>query len=296
MRRDDLNDLVAFLAVADERSFTRAAVRPEMSPSALSHAMKGLERRLGLRLLARTTRSVAPTEAGERLLGTLRPAFDDIGAGLTAIGEPRDKPAGTVRVAASKHSATTTLAGPTGLFPRVPRGPRRGDGRRRGDRPRGGPVRRRAPDRRAGGGDMVPVRVGPDLRLAVVGSPGFFAERAAPSRPQDLADLPCIGYRMAPEDGLCLWAFVEDGRTFRVKVAGRLVLNDVELLMSAALAGQRIAHFDEDMVADHVAAGRLVRVLADWCPPFSGYYLYHPSRRQPPPALVAALRCRATAR
>ena len=292
MRRDDLSDLAAFLAVADERSFTRAAAKLDMSPSALSHAMKGLERRLGLRLLARTTRSVAPTEAGERLLGALRPAFDDIGAGLSALGELRDKPAGTVRVAACKHSAATIL------WPVLP------------DFLRAYPEVRvevtvvdAVVDLVAGrfdagiqlgervARDMTSVRVGPDLRQAVVASPAYIAAHPAPARPQDLAALPCVGYRVAADAGLCQWDFVDpaDGRSFRVKVDGRLVLNDVELLMAAALAGQGIAHFYEDMVAEHVAAGRLVRVLADYCPPFPGYYLYHPSRRQAPPALAALI-------
>lgn len=290
MRRDELNDLAAFLAVADERSFTRAAAKLDMSPSALSHAMKGLEKRLGLRLLARTTRSVAPTEAGERLLGTLRPAFEEIGAGLASIGELRDKPAGTVRVAACKHSATTilwpVLPGFLREYPEVRAevtvvdaatdivAERYDAGIEIGER-----VAR----------DMTSIRVGPDLRQAVVAAPEYFTKHPTPARPQDLAALPCIGYRMAPDGGLCPWEFVEDGRTFRVKVAGRLVLNDVELLMAAALAGQGIAHFYEDMVADHLAAGRLVRVLDEWCPPFPGYYLYHPSRRQTPPALAALI-------
>ena len=296
MKRDELNDLSAFVVVADERSFTRAAAKLEMSPSAVSHAMKALEKRLGLRLLARTTRSVAPTEAGERLLRALRPAFEEIGAELTALGELRDKPAGTVRVAACKHSASTilwpVLPGFLHEYPEV----------RVEVIVHDAPVDLVANRFDAGiqigervSRDMVSVRVGPDLRQAVVASPAYFAEYPPPARPQDLAALPCIGYRMAADDGLCPWEFVEVGRTFRVKVAGRLVLNDVELLMAAALAGQGITVFYEDMVADHLATGRLVRVLADWCPHFPGYYLYHPSRRQTPPALaalIAALRAR----
>ncbi len=298
MKRDEWNDLAAFVVVAAEMSFTRAAAKLEVSPSALSHAMKGLEGRLGLRLLARTTRSVTTTEAGERLLKTLRPAFEEIDAELRALGELRDKPAGTVRIAACKHSATTVIWPVLPAFLRdypevrvelavvdaaVDLVANRFDaGIRLGE---------------AVARDMVSVRVGPDLRQAIVGSPAYFAEHPKPGRPQDLAALPCINYRMAPDADLCLWDFVAEARSFRVRVDGRLVLNDVDLSMAAALAGQGLAHFYEDMVADHLAAGRLVRVLDEFCPPFPGYYLYHPSRRQVPPALaalIAALRARPT--
>ena len=298
MKRDEYNDLAAFVVVADEMSFTKAAAKLEMSPSALSHAMKGLERRLGLRLLTRTTRSVATTEAGDRLLRALRPAFAEVDAELTALGELRDRPAGTVRLAACKHSAATVV------WPILPDFLRQYPDVRVElvvvDKPTDIVAERFDAGLQIGEAiarDMVAVRVGPDLRQAIVATPGYFAEHPRPTRPQDVASLPCINYRMAPDAGLCLWDFEEDGRTVRVRVDGRLVLNDVELYLAATLAGQGLAHFYEDMVADHLAAGRLVRVLDDFCPPFPGYYLYHPSRRQVPPALaalIAALRARAS--
>lgn len=290
MRRDDLNDLAAFMAVADATSFTRAAAKLGMSPSALSHAMRALESRLGVRLLARTTRSVRATDAGERLLRTLRPAFEEIGAGLTTLGGLRDKPAGTVRLTTFKHAVTSVV------WPVLPRFLEAHPdirvevtvddgltdivaGRYDAGIRWGGRVAK----------DMVAVRVGPDVRAAVVGSPAYFAGRPAPDTPGGLAGHRCINYRLATAGRLYPWGFEEDGRPFQVKVDGPLVFNDGDLILAAALAGQGIAYLYEDQTAGHVAGGRLVRILEEWCPAFPGYYLYYPSRRQMPPALAALI-------
>lgn len=282
------------MAVADARSFTRAASRLGLSPSALSHAMKALEARLGVRLLARTTRSVRATEAGEKLLEALRPALEGIATGLAALGGPGGAPSGTVRVSAPRHAAQTVL------LPALP-----------GFRTACPAVRvevaveegltdivasRYDAGIRFGGGvarDMVAVQVGPDVQTVVVGSPGHFAAHPAPGTPADLAGHPCINYRLATAGGLWPWEFTKDGRTFQVRVDGPLVLNDNGLMLAAALAGGGLAYLFEDEVTGHVAAGRLVRVLERWCPRFPGYKIYYPSRRQVPQALaalVAALR------
>ena len=291
MKRDEWNDLSAFVVVADERSFTRAAAKLAMSPSALSHAMKALESRLGFRLLTRTTRSVAPTEAGERLLHTLRPAFEQIRSELAALGEFRDTPAGLVRLTACTHSATSVV------WPVLPSLLKRYPQIRveiaivddvsdieAGKYDAGIQLGERVAK------DMIAVRVGPDLRSVVVGSPDYFATHPVPTRPQDLATQDCIGYRLAASGGICPWEFVDpEGRSFKVKVDGSLILNDLDLMLTATLAGVGISHFFDDIVADHIADGRLIRVLDEWCPSFPGYYLYHPSRRQTPPALVALI-------
>lgn len=290
MKRDDLNNLAAFVVVADEMSFTRAASKLGMSPSALSHAMRVLEDRLGLQLLARTTRRVSTTEAGDRLLKTLRPAFEDISAELTALGELRDKPAGTVRITTFKHAATSVLLpilpdflaahldihleitideGLTDIIEsRYDAGIRFGEKVAK---------------------DMVAVRVSPDVRAAVVGSPTYFADHPLPNTPQDLAEHRCINYRFATSGGLYLWEFEEAGRSFQVRVEGSLVFNDSDLVLAAALTGQGLAYLFEDQITALVAEGRLIRVLAKWCSPSPGYYLYHPNRRQTPPALAALI-------
>ncbi len=295
MRRDDLNDLSAFLMVADEASFTRAATRLGMSASALSHAMKGLEARLGVRLLARTTRSVAPTEAGERLLRTLRPALTDIGAELTALAGLRDKPAGTVRITAPRHAARTVLSpmlpGFLASYPdirvevTVDEGltdiveSRFDAGLRFGEKV----------DR-----DMIAVLVGPPIRSTVVGAPSYLDDQP-PMTPRDLAAHRCINYRLVTSGALYAWEFEDNGRPFQVKVDGPLVFNTDEMILDAVLAGQGLAMLFDDMVAAHVAAGRLRRVLEAWCWTAPGYYLYFTSRRQTPPplaALVETLRSR----
>jgi DNA-binding transcriptional LysR family regulator len=294
MARADLNDLQAFLAVARERSFTRAASGLGVSQSALSQTVRGLEERLGLRLLTRTTRSVAPTEAGEHLLRTLGPALDEIDATLAALGGMREKPSGTIRITTGEHAAETILWPTlTKLLPDYPDvkvevfidygltdivAGRYDAGIRFGEQ-----VEK----------DMVAVRIGPDVRMAVVGAPAYFAGRLRPKVPQDLTGQVCINLRLPTLGGLYAWEFEKNGRALEVRVDGQLVFNGLGLLLKAALDGFGLAYLPDDLVQAHLAAGRLVRVLGDWCPPFSGYHLYYPSRRQPTPAfalLVGALR------
>jgi DNA-binding transcriptional LysR family regulator len=300
MPRANLNDVLAFLAVAKERSFTRAAAKLGVSQSALSHTIRGLEARLGLRLLARTTRSVAPTEAGERLLGALGPRFDEIEAELAGLSELRDKPAGTIRITSGEHAAEAILwPALAKLLPRYPDikvelnvdygltdivAERYDAGVRLGEQ-----VAK----------DMIAVRIGPDFRMAVVGSPSYFATRPMPEHPRDLTAHDCINIRLPTYGSIYAWEFEKRGRALKVHVEGQLVFNNIALRVNAALAGSGLAYLAEDEVQAHVAEGRLVRVLADWCPPFSGYHLYYPSRRQAAPAfalLVEALRYRGSSR
>jgi DNA-binding transcriptional LysR family regulator len=296
MPRENFNDLLAFLAVARELSFTRAAARLGVSPSALSHTIRGLEERLGLRLLTRTTRSVAPTEAGERLLRSLGPRFDEIETELAALSELREKPAGNIRITTGEHAATTILWPVLAtLLPRYPDikadivvdyglvdivAEHYDAGIRLGEQ-----VAK----------DMVAVRIGPDMRMAVVGAPSYFARRPQPKRPQDLMAHDCVNLRLPTYGGLYAWEFEKRGRELKVRVEGQLMFNNLALRLNAALAGLGLAFLPEDQVQTYLADGRLIRVLADWCPLFSGYHLYYPSRRQHTPAfalLVDALRCR----
>jgi DNA-binding transcriptional LysR family regulator len=291
-----LNDLIAFVAVAREQSFTRAAAHLGLSQSALSHTIRGLEARLGIRLLARTTRSVATTEAGERLLRVLGPRFDEIDAELAALGELRDKPAGTIRITTSEHAAETTLLPALAKF--LPDNPdihvetvvdfgltdivaeRFDAGIRLGEQ-----VAK----------DMIAVRIGPELRMAAVASPSYFAKRARPKTPQDLTAHACINLRLPTYGGLYAWEFEKNGRQLNVRVEGQLVFNSPGPVLAAALGGFGIAYLPEDMVRAGMAEKKLVRILGDWCPPFPGYHLYYPSRRQPTPAfalLIDALRYR----
>jgi DNA-binding transcriptional LysR family regulator len=290
MKRDELNDLAAFVVVADEMSFTRAASKLGMSPSALSHAMKALEDRLGLRLLARTTRRVRATEAGERLLKTLRPAFEDINAELIALGEMRDKPAGTIRITTFKHAATSVLCpvlpGFLAAYPDIRVEITIDDGltdiiESRYD------AGIRFGEKVAK--DMVAIRVGNPVRTSVVGSPAYFANYPIPNTPHDLAGHNCINYRFATSGGLYSWEFEEDRRPFQVKVDGSVVFNDGDLILAAVLAGLGLGYLYEDQITDFVAEGRLIQVLGQWCPTSPGYYLYHPNRRQTPSALVALI-------
>jgi DNA-binding transcriptional LysR family regulator len=296
MRREELVDLNAFLTVAEERSFTRAAAKLGTSQSSLSHTIRRLEAKLGVRLLTRTTRSVALTEAGERLLGTLRPALDSIGAQLTSISELRDKPAGTIRITTSEHAATTVLW-PTleKLLPEYPDihvelsidsgltdivTERFDAGVRLGE---------------ALAKDMIAVRIGPDLRMAVVGSPAYFESRSNPRTPHDLAEHQCINLRFLSGGGLYTWELEKNGREVRVRVEGQLVFNNVNMIVRAAVDGFGLGFVMEDHVQEYLASGRLVRVLGDWCPSFPGYHLYYTSRREPSAAfslLVEALRYR----
>ncbi len=297
MPRMDLNDLVAFLAVARERSFTRAAAQLGVSQSALSQTLRGLETRLGLRLLTRTTRSVAPTEAGERLLRAAGPRLDEIDAELAALGDLRDRPAGTIRITAHDHALQTVLWPALGrLLPEYPEvkvevavsagltdivTERFDAGIRTGEM-----VAK----------DMVAVRIGPDMRSAVVGAPAYVAGRGRPKTPQDLTGHACINLRLPTRGGLYAWEFEKAGREVQVRVEGQLTFNESAPMLDAALAGFGLAYLPEDSVQGHLDQGRLVRVLTDWCPPYPGYHLYYPSRRQPTPAfslLVDALRYRA---
>ena len=296
MPRDNLNELTAFLAVAREESFTKAAAKLGVSQSALSHTVRALEERLGLRLLTRTTRSVSPTEAGERLLNTVGPRLDEIETELTALSALREKPAGTIRITAGEHAADAILwPAIARLLPDYPDikieiivdygltdivAERYDAGVRLGEQ-----VAR----------DMIAVRIGPDMRMAVVGSPAYFARRPKPRAPQDLTTHNCINLRLPTYGGLYAWEFEKAGRELKVRVEGQLVFNTAALRMNAVLAGLGLAYLPEDQVTTCLADGRLVRVLADWCAPFPGYHLYYPSRRQATPAfslVVDALRYR----
>jgi DNA-binding transcriptional LysR family regulator len=296
MQRGNLDDLLAFLAVGRERSFTRAAAKLGMSQSSLSHTIRELEARLGVRLLTRTTRSVAPTQAGERLLQTLGPRFEEIDAELAALRELRDKPTGTIRITATEYAVDTLLWPKLAKFlakypditveisidsaltdivaQRFDAGVRSGEQVAK---------------------DMIAVRIGPDTSMAVVGSPSYFRKQPEPKRPQDLIGHSCINLRLPTQGGLYAWEFEKGARELKVRVEGQLVFNSTYQMLNAALAGFGLAYVPADLAQPHLAKGRLKRVLKDWCPPFSGYHLYYPSRRQPAPAfvlLVDALRHR----
>ena len=297
MRRENLNDLVAFLAVARERSFTKAAAKLQVSQSALSYTIRTLEERLGLRLLTRTTRSVSLTEAGDRLLGSIGPRIDEIESEISSLSGLRGKPAGTVRITTVEHAAETIL-GPAmakvmraypdvhveiindyGVIDIVTQ--RYDAGVRLGEQV----------DK-----DMIAVRIGPDFRIAVVGAPSYFKGRRQPRTPQELTQHACINLRLPTHGGFYIWEFRKGGRELKVRVQGRAVFNAVSMMRHAALEGLGLAYLPEDMVEPAIQKGRLVRVLADWCPPRPGYHLYYPSRRQPSPAfalVVDALRHRA---
>ncbi|HLQ13034.1 MAG TPA: LysR family transcriptional regulator [Steroidobacteraceae bacterium] len=296
MARESINDLRAFIAVARERSFTRAAAQLGVSQSALSHTVRGLEERLGLRLLTRTTRSVAPTEAGERLLGTVGPRLEEIETELAALSELREKPAGTIRITAAEHAANTVLwPRLRNLLPEYPEvrveinvhygladivAERFDAGVRLGEQ-----VAR----------DMVAARIGPDFSMAVVGTPSYFSKRPRPRKPQDLIGHDCINLRLPTYGGLYVWEFERNRRELNLRVEGQCVFNNTTMRLDAALAGLGLAYLPEDLVQNHIADGRLLRVLEDWCPPFPGYHLYYQSRRQASPAfalLIEALRYR----
>lgn len=296
MIRENLADLQAFVAVAQARSFTRAAAQMGLSRSALSHAMTSLEGRLGIRLLTRTTRSVSVTEAGARLLAVLRPRFDDIATELSSLSAMRDKPAGTVRITAHDHAIQTVL------WPRL------------------APLLREYPDvnieicaehgltdiaaQRFDAGvrsgdmldrDMVAVRIGPDLTMAITGSPDYLVGREPPTSPRDLTDHRCINLRLSTQGGLYAWEFEKEGQTTQVRVTGQVTFNNAMFMLDAALQGLGLCCMPLDLVQPHIDAGRLVPVLRDWWATFPGYHLYFPSRRQMSPALtlvVDALRYR----
>ena len=297
MARDELEDLTAFVAVAQERSFTRAAAKLGVSPSALSHAMRTLETRLGLLLLSRTTRSVAPTEAGARLLQTLAPRLEEIAGELAALRELRDEPAGTIRI------TTTDYAADAILWPRLAGVLR--------DYPalrielsiayglvdivaEGFDIGVRGGDQVAK--DMIAVRIAPDARFAIVGAPAYLATRPAPTRPQDLLQHNCINLRLPTRGGLYAWELKKGRRAMQVRVEGQVVVNSTYQKLRAALDGAGLAFIPADLAAPHVAAGKLRWVLEDWSPTFPGLHIFYPSRREHSRALavvVEALRHRA---
>ena len=296
MLRENLNDLLAFVAVGRERSFTKAAAKLGVSQSALSHTVRELEARLGVRLLTRTTRSVSPTEAGQRLINRLGPRFEEIDAELQAVRELREKPAGTIRISATEYATEAVLLPKLakllqeypdisieiiidyGLADIVAQG--HDAGVRSGEQ-----VAK----------DMIALRIAPDMCMAVVGAPSYFKNRPEPKKPQDLIGHNCINLRLPSHGGTYAWEFESGKREIRVRVEGQLVLNTTVQMVNAAVAGLGLAYVPEGMVQHHLDEGRLRRVLKDWCPPYSGYHLYYPSRRQSSAAfalLLDALRYR----
>ena len=296
MARETVDDLIAFLAVARASSFTKAAAQLGISQPALSHTIRTLEARLGVRLLTRTTRSVSSTKAGERLAETAGPLFEGIQAALADLTSMRDKPAGTIRITSVEH-ATATILGPAlaKLLPDYPDvnvevtndygltdivADRFDAGVRLGEQ-----VAK----------DMIAVRIGPDFAMAVVGSLAYFERQPEPKTPHDLTGHACINLRLPTSGGLWTWPFAKDGRELRVRADGQLVFNTVPMMIDMALVGLGLAYVPRDLVDQHLTQGRLVQVLSDWCPRSTGYHLYYPSRRQPVPAftvLVDALRYR----
>jgi DNA-binding transcriptional LysR family regulator len=296
MQRGNLDNLLAFLAVARERSFTKAAAQLGVSQSTLSHTIRELEERLGVRLLTRTTRSVSPTEAGERLLRNVGPRFEEIEGELAAVRELRERPAGTIRITATENAAEAVLV--PKLAPLLSKYPdikveivvdyaltdivaeRYDAGVRSGEQ-----VAK----------DMIAVRIGPDMRMAVVAAPSYFRGRSEPKTPQDLTDHNCINLRLPSHGGLYAWEFEKGERELRVRVEGQMTFNSTGQILNAAVAGSGLAYVPEDVAQPHLARGRLKRVLEDWCPPYSGYHLFYPSRRQSSAAfalLIDALRHR----
>ena len=287
MRRDNVDDLRAFIAVAQERSFTKAAAQLGLSQSALSYTIRTLEARLGLRLLTRTTRSVSLTEAGERLLGSIGPRFDEIEREVAALSALRDKPAGTVRITSVEHAGQTILwPALAKLLPNYPdisveiisdyslvdlAAERFDAGVRLGEQV----------DR-----NMIAMRIGPDFRMAVVAAPSYFEGRSPPLVPQDLTEHACIALRLPTHGGFAPWEFRKDGQEPRVRVHGRAVFNALGMIQQAALDGLGLVYLPEDLVDADIRQGRLVRVLSDWCPLRPGYRLYYPSRREPSPAFA----------
>jgi DNA-binding transcriptional LysR family regulator len=297
MLRANIHDLIAFSMVAKEQSFTRAAAKLGVSQSALSHAIRGLEERLGVRLLTRTTRSVAPTEAGQQLLERVAPRLAEIEDELTAITELKDKPAGTIRITAAEHAANTVLWPKLEKFlpdyPDIKVEVTIDYGLRDivSDRFDAGIRLGEQVDK-----DMIAVRIGPDFRMAVVATPSYIADKSAPLTPHDLQQHSCINLRLPTLGGIYAWEFEKAGRPLRVRVDGQLILNSNAQIKKAVLAGFGMALVPEDNVREELKSGELVEFLQDWCPEFPGYYLYYPSRRQHTSAfalLVDALRYKA---
>jgi DNA-binding transcriptional LysR family regulator len=298
MKRGSLDDLRALVAVAREQSFTKAAAKLGVSQPALSQTIRQLEARLGVRLLARTTRSVSLTEAGERLVGTVAPRIEEIDAELAAVSELREKPAGNIRITATEYATDAILLPKLAkLLRKYPNikveividygltdivAQRFDAGVRSGEQVASG---------------MIAVRIAPDMRMAVVGSPSYFKNRAEPKKPQDLIDHNCIALRLPTHGGLYAWEFEKDGHELKVRVEGQLIFNTTAQILNAALAGLGLAYVPEGMAQPHLARGRLKRVLEDWCLPYPGYHLWYPSRRQSSAAfalVVDALRFRDT--
>lgn len=296
MPQENFNDLVAFVTVAREESFTRAAVKLGVSQSALSQTVRGLEERLGLRLLTRTTRRVSPTAAGERLLQTAGPRFEEIQAELAALSEMRDKPAGTVRITTGEHAAISVVAPALEKF--LPDNPdvkveitvdygltdivaeRYDAGVRLGEQL---------------AKDMIAVKIGPEMRMAVVGAPSYFRQQPWPEVPEDLTAHNCIQIRMPTYGNILAWEFEKDGHELKVRVEGQMVFNNIAMRLDAVRRGLGLAYMPDDLVREDIANGKLVPVLEDWCAPFPGYHLYYPNRRHASPAfslVVEALRYR----
>ena len=290
MAQTNFNDILAFVAVAREGSFTRAAAKLGVSQSALSQTVRALEARLDLRLLVRTTRSVSPTEAGEQLLRTVAPRFDEIEAELALLSARRDKPAGNIRISAGEHAALTVLQPAIArLLPNYPDinievvvdngmtdivAARCDAGVRLGEQ-----VAK----------DMIAMPIGPDFRMAVVGSPAYFSRQAPPVTPQDLMAHNCINMHLPTLGGLYAWEFAKDGQELKVRVEGQMIYNNMAMRLQSALDGLGLACMAEDVVLPYLADGRLIRVLDDWCPTYAGYKLYYPSRRHPSPAFTLLL-------
>ncbi|WP_307988058.1 LysR family transcriptional regulator [uncultured Pseudomonas sp.] len=287
MTVESYDQLAIFAVVAQERSFTRAAARLGMSQPALSRAMRQLEERLGVRLLARTTRSVAPTQAGEHLLQVIAPRFDEINSELALLSKFRDRPAGKLRITAGEHAAIAVLQPVLarllpdhpdlsieiivdyGLTDIVAEG--FDAGVRLGEQ-----VAK----------DMIAMRIGPDMRMAVIGSPAYFSHYTKPVIPADLMAHNCITLRMPTHGGLFMWEFEKNGQALNVRIEGQLVFNNIAMRLESVLQGLGLAYMPEDVVRPYIEQGRLIRVLEDWCEPYSGYHLYYPSRRQSSPAFT----------
>jgi DNA-binding transcriptional LysR family regulator len=290
MARRSADDLIAFIEVARELSFTRAAAKLGVSPSALSHSMRGLEERLGLRLLTRTTRSVTLTAAGDRLLQSIGPRLDEIDAELAALGELRDKPAGTIRITVDEHGFNSALwPALRKLLPKYPDikvevaiengltdivAERFDAGVRLG-----GTVAK----------DMIAMPIGPDLRMVAVAAPAYLAGRALPRKPQDLTEHVCVNLRLSTRGGIYAWEFEKRGREFRVRVDGQFMVNGIAPMLVATLDGCGVGYLPLDLVQPYLDKGKLVQLLSDWTPPFAGYHLYYPSRRQPTAAFTVLL-------
>ena len=290
MARNNIQDISAFLIVARERSFTRAAAKIGVSQSALSQTLRGLEERLGIRLLTRNTRGVSPTEAGELLLQSVGPHFDGINAGIAALSGLKEKPSGTVRITADQHAAEDVLWPALAKFlPKFPdikveividygltdivaeqydAGVRIGEVIAK---------------------DMIAVPIGWDMRMIVVGAPSYLETHGVPQTPQDLTSHNCINLRLPTYGGLYAWEFEKNGRELNVRVEGQLMFNSVGMIVTAALAGHGLAYVPEGRIKNDLDKGRLKALLEDYCKPFSGYHLYYPSRRQPTPAFTAVV-------